>query len=351
MGSLADLLTVALGLTLVYLLLSTITSFIQEWISSRFNLRASNLADAIQLLLQPTTQSLAGMKTLKASWKTGQNIWDQGVGSITADVVKNSLENNPLYTFYAHPIIKTLSKPGKLPSYISATDFSTTIFDIFLKAGTQETTGPEQFLESLEESINSLSNNDLKLSVLPYIQTAKYTEGTAEAKIAMARKNIEAWFNSTMDRASGWYKRRMQLFAFIISFTVVIVFNADTLAIVQRVWHDAGLRQSINALATAYADKNKTPDADQVLGQLDTLSLPIGWSGKVAPAAPSGPVSPQDFPGSFTQFLLKALGLAISGLAVSQGSAVWFDLLGKIIDMRNSGVKPAGPPIAKQPSS
>jgi hypothetical protein len=341
MGSLADLLTVALGLTLVYLLLSTITSYIQEWISSRMSLRASNLADAIQLLLQPTSASLQGKKRIKEAWVAGQNIWDKGVSEIAAEEVKTSFETNPLSTFYTHPIIKTLSKPGKLPAYISSTDFSTTLFDIFMKTGTQPVSEPAEFLNNLESSINELGNNDLKLAILPYIQTAKLAEGSAEAKIAAARKNIEGWFNSTMDRASGWYKRRMQLLAIIISFILVIVFNADSVAIIQRLWQDAGLRQSISVLATSYADKNQMPQADQVLGQLGQLDLPVGWTGKVASADPAVHANPQDFPSTFNQYAFKILGLAISGLAVSQGSSVWFDLLSKIINLRNSGVRPA----------
>ncbi len=349
MGSLADLLTVALGLTLVFLLLSTLTSYIQEWISARMSLRASNLADAIQLLLHPTSQSLEGMKKLKASWELGESIWDKGITEIAAQDVKSSLENNPLYTFYAHPIIKTLSKPGQFPSYISSTDFTTTLFDIFMKAGTQPVSEPAQFLAILESSIGELGNNDLKLAVLPYIQAARLAEGTAEAQIAMARKNIEGWFNSTMDRASGWYKRRMQVVALLIGFAIVFVFNADTLAIIQSVWHDAGLRQSINALASSYADKNQAPQADEVLGQLSNLGLPMGWSGRLSSPDPNTPVNPRDFPSTFNQFLYKIMGLIISGLAVSQGSAVWFDMLGKLINLRNNGVKPDMP--AKKPAS
>ena len=313
------------------------------------SLRASNLADAILLLLKPDTKTLDGMKNLNGTLGAVDSVWNKGITTIVAQDVKDSFDKNPLYTFYAHPIIKTLSKPGKLPAYISSTDFTTTLFDIFMKAGTQPVSEPAQFLTVLESSIIGLGNNDLKLAVLPYIQAAKLAEGSAEAKIAVARKNIEGWFNSTMDRASGWYKRRMQVMAIVISFAIVIVFNADSLAIVQSLWHDAGLRQSINALASSYADKNQAPQADQVLGQLTDLNLPLGWSGRAAATDLSLPVKPQDFPSTSSQWLLKILGLLVSGLAVSQGSAVWFDLLSKLINLRNNGVKPDMP--AKKPAA
>ena len=349
MGSLADLLTVAIGLTVVYLILSIITSYVQEWIATTFSLRASNLANAIQILLKPSADALAAKKQLDVKFKLGQSIWDKGVSGVAASEIKDSLANEPLFTFYAHPIIKTLSQPGKLPSYISSGDFTTTLVDIFLKAGNQSVSQPAQYLDSLEAAISQLTNNDLKLAVLPYIQAAKVAEGDTEAKIAAARKNIEGWFTSTMDRASGWYKRRMQVIAIVLSFVLVIVFNADTFAIVQHLWRDAGVRSAIGALATSYASQNKAPQAEQVLGELNQVNLPLGWSGRVSSLDPAIPINPQDFPATSEQFLSKILGLLVTALAVSQGSSVWFDLLGKLINLRNNGLKPASPP--SQPSA
>lgn len=42
--------------------------------------------------------------------------------------------------------------------------------------------------------------------------------------------------------------------------------------------------------------------------------------------------------------LLKLLiGWIVSGLAISMGAPFWFDLLGKIMNVRNSGSKPPSP--------
>ncbi len=346
MGSLADLLTVAIGLVVVYLMLSIITSYLQEWIATLFNMRASNLASAIHLLLEPSTGSLVGWTHLKQDLAKGQSIWNKGLKEAAGEQLLAAMKSDPLYTFYTHPVIKTLAQPGKLPSYISSGDFATALFDIFMKAGTQPVSEPAKFLDGLETAVNQLGNTDLKMSVLPYIQNARLVEGSAETQIAAARKNIEGWFNSTMDRASGWYKRRMQIVSIVLSFALVLVFNVDTFAIVQSLWHDSGLRASVNALAETYANQNKTPDAEEVLGQLGQLYLPLGWSGRLASSDPKAVMNPIDFPVTSNQYMAKLLGLLVSAIAVSQGSAVWFDALGKLINLRSSGNKPALPAAA-----
>jgi hypothetical protein len=37
------------------------------------------------------------------------------------------------------------------------------------------------------------------------------------------------------------------------------------------------------------------------------------------------------------------LGWLVSGIAISMGAPFWFDLLGKIVNVRNSGGKPPSP--------
>ena len=44
----------------------------------------------------------------------------------------------------------------------------------------------------------------------------------ADNDVAKARENIEKWFDASMDRVSGWYKRRSQVFVFVIGLFVTI---------------------------------------------------------------------------------------------------------------------------------
>ena len=68
MLSLSEILAIAVGLFFVYLLLSIVTSYAVELISTTLQMRGSNLADAIQKLLDPSVQVLEGKKQILRSW-------------------------------------------------------------------------------------------------------------------------------------------------------------------------------------------------------------------------------------------------------------------------------------------
>ncbi len=42
---------------------------------------------------------------------------------------------------------------------------------------------------------------------------------------------LEEWFDDTMERATGWYKRYTRVVLFIIGLIVAYVFNVDAIAI------------------------------------------------------------------------------------------------------------------------
>ena len=63
---------------------------------------------------------------------------------------------------------------------------------------------------------------------------------------------------------------------------------------------------------------------------------PLGWVGATAQNA----ADPRRIPGTAQGWLLKVFGILLTGLAISQGSPFWFDLLNKFIIVRST-VKPA----------
>lgn len=79
--------------------------------------------------------------------------------------------------------------------------------------------------------------------------------------IAKARENIEGWYNSSMDRVSSWYKRRVQLTIFVIGVFVAIAVNVDTITVAKRLSTDKSLRESLVNAADAYAKANASPTA------------------------------------------------------------------------------------------
>jgi len=205
-----------------------------------------------------------------------------------------------------------------------------------------------------------------------------------EKAIALARHNLEGWYDSAMDRLVGWYKRKAQLVAFLIGLTLALILNVDSLTIAQAMWREPTLREAIVANAESYVAEN--PDGAQtgedgevapahlVIQDLQTslsgLNLPIGWTGTPTPMDQVADCRPGDvtregenglqelfgvrindtcyplvntppFKGEYIySWLSKLLGLLITGAAAAQGAPFWFDILKKIVNVRSAGVNP-----------
>src|SRR5256885_1576495 len=81
---------------------------------------------------------------------------------------------------------------------------------------------------------------------------------TAEGSIDKAVKNIEDWYNSSMDRVSGWFKRRTQYILLCFGVACAVVYNVDTIAIVRRLATDKAVRSALVASAGAAVNEKQT---------------------------------------------------------------------------------------------
>lgn len=158
-----------------------------------------------------------------------------------------------------------------------------------------------------------------------------------ESDVKSFNQEIEVWFNRGMDRASGVYKRNAKAVALLIGFGIAISLNADSLHMLDRLSRDPAIRSAIGEAAEQVATQN--PDAasidqleDQVDSVLSDLPIPIGYSEAVlekqreAQAAWFIPFIPRKFVGWF-----------ITGFAISMGSSFWFNLLKRVINVKNTG--------------
>ena len=190
--------------------------------------------------------------------------------------------------------------------------------------------------------------------------------------MGLVGKNIEAWFESGMQRVSGWYKKTAQRILLVLGLVVAVGFNVDTLQIATQLSQSAQLRKSLADAATQVVDSKRlngialdVTDDDVKVAQedlkkfagnvraLDKIGLPIGFA-CLSPADPSSSTraimemvrecrqqaSQQD--GGY--WVLKAIGWLITGLAVALGAPFWFDLLNKLVNLRGSGPKPSPMP-------
>jgi hypothetical protein len=226
----------------------------------------------------------------------------------------------------------------------------------------------------------AVTQPQLKQALGTLLQGVEEYAAQGESALATARVSVEKWFDDSMDRLSGWYKRRSQKMAFFIGIAVAIVVNGDTVLLAQQLWRDPGLRQSLVAQAQNFVN-NQTNVNQPMLDQLNqlqiqfgSLNIPFGWigtpivldtNGKIpginaeaahtctlSPNAPSDvfgfAVVGQCYPvvnaphfNDLTGWVLKLLGLIASGIAAAQGAPFWFDILKRVVNIRSSGTNPS----------
>jgi hypothetical protein len=149
---------------------------------------------------------------------------------------------------------------------------------------------------------------------------------SAQGDLDAVRLTLQAWYDSSMDRVSGWYKRSTQWIIFGIGLTVAIVMNVDTIDITKFLYTNKAARSALVADAqVAAADTGyRHGDYQRARAQLtDESALPIGLEHVH---------TPQDV-------LHHILGWLVTALAASMGAPFWFDLLNKMMVIRST-VKP-----------
>jgi hypothetical protein len=303
-----EMLDLAIGITFIFLLLSLICSAINELLEAWLKNRASNLEKGIRELLNDPD------------------------GTDMAEKL------------YNHPLVFSLFRgkytPGgkKLPSYIPSRNFALALMDIVLPAS--QTSEPVKSLQPLRIAAGDLKNGQLKEALLSLINAAG-------GNIDKARQNIEDWYDSSMDRVAGWYKRRIQIIIFALGFIVAIGTNADTVAIFKSLANDAPLRSSLIAAAEEYAKAQpgepQNAPADRIkenTKKLEALGLPIGWDWKSKINNHSNAVTNfRAVPATFWGWVFKVAGWLVTAAAISLGAPFWFDLLNKFMVIRST-VKP-----------
>ena len=219
--------------------------------------------------------------------------------------------------------------------------------------------------EGIEEEIQQVIEKlpqFVRESLSTLAKRAQIKANRVEDELNQFKKEIEVWFDRSMDRASGVYKRNAKGVAFLIGSILAFAANADTLHIVGRLSKDTPLRNAITQNAgQVVLDSNcanfepqdqltsqppKIPSSkldcirNQVNQTLDKVTLPIGRSPENLQQQEDEGKGWKLMGLSFSP-LRKFIGWIISGLAISMGAPFWFELLGKIMNVRNTGPKPA----------
>jgi hypothetical protein len=242
--------------------------------------------------------------------------------------------------FYDHPLISGMLTPGKTvsaghPSYLPSRTFATAVMDL-------ATTGIEGAIsfDQLQNGARNLPDGDVKKAVLALLQNAS-------GDLSRAQQNIEQWFDDTMERASGWYKRRTQLVTVCVAALLTLATNADTIRMGHLLWVNPTLRATLVEKAKNRSETGKEaasrteivqykkdalhPEVKPINNdEMKALKSVVGWTQK-------------DWDDLWhpDQLGSRLLGWILSIIAISLGAPFWFDTLNKLMNIRNAGKKPA----------
>jgi hypothetical protein len=195
-------------------------------------------------------------------------------------------------------------------------------------------------LGNIQRAIEKLPGGHTKESLFVLLDRTKRETALVANQIATAQHqterlqaNVEQWYNDSMDRIGGWYKRWTQKILLGIALILVLAANADTFMIANRFMRDNALRASIVSAAENTIQNNAA--RQDLLNAAENLDLPLGWV-----RAEDDPYRDDQVPSDIGGWLLKVLGLMISAFAVSIGAPFWFDTLSKFINLRGTGTPP-----------
>jgi hypothetical protein len=237
-------LDVFIGLILIYLLYSLLITIVSEIVVSWIGLRSRMLRVSIEKMLndgyyyQRAHYKRAGavLNFFRFAWFIVQRFFlKEFPGFRTTFAGK----------FYEYPSIKYLAARGgekktfvteTKPSYFSDDIFADTLIQMLKDKGSGAT--------DIEKVKFCLDFNTYMIEPATLKRMRDMAEN-AGTDINAFKQNLKTWFNETQDRASGWYKKKVQLILFWLGLIVAIIFNVDTLRIARILARDDNARDQL----------------------------------------------------------------------------------------------------------
>lgn len=333
----SEVLDVAIGLVLVFLLLSLFATAVREGLESVFKTRAVFLEAGIRELLDDRLGNGLAKDFYEHPLIFALYRGDYTPGPESLRVIAQSSTAGP----------NDEKKPrervtgGDLPTYIPSASFATALVDLVVRGPATDADSEGQrspiTIETLRSGIELIASAHVRRALLIALDDAK-------GDLDTARRNIEAWFDTSMQRVSGWYKRRTHYWLLLIGATSTLALHVNAIDIAQHLARSKAARElvvgraelvladsatqavargTVNAPGTVAEARDNLQARLQALRALD---LPIGWD-----HLPSGGT------GGWPRFLQEVVGLLLTTLAVSLGAPFWFDALNKVMTVKTTG--------------
>jgi hypothetical protein len=233
--------------------------------------------------------------------------------------------------FFAHPAVNGLTASSGIvrrtsrPSYVPSEHAITALLDV-IATGDQYAKPAYKITSQTAEELDKLFENDFPNGQIK--QSLESAWKRADGDVGRFRATAERWFDDAMDRLSGMYKRRVQLFLWGFGLFLAVVLNANAIHIAEVLYNDPPLLNVISVQAGHVSSAN--PSVATASGYLKDLPLPLGWTG-----------GRSQLPHGVESALADVLGILLASAAVALGAPFWFDALSKLGSLRTAGPAPA----------
>jgi hypothetical protein len=273
---------VVIGLIFIYLLYSLLATAMQEAISTIFQRRSAMLYQGIKSMLTNSSKtygSFTAIITILRNivlffWKLilfARNYQRGTPKKIKPNLPKKSTLHG---RFYNHPIIKNYGQNllFKKPSYLSAENFSSIIIETIkdLDSANLNATATFSMIKT------AVQNNSTRIDA----ETASilnYHLNEAAGDLDVFKHRLQKWYNDSMDRVSGWYKRNTQFWLFGIAIWLGVTLNIDSIEITNYLSENRSAREQLARMGEAAAGNPMFTPGDSAIAKeaLDSVKASI----------------------------------------------------------------------------
>lgn len=297
-----------LGMVFLFFGLATVTSFLQERLASLFGWRQRNLYRALQGMLESPDDPLARNESRVLSLMR-----DLG-GTLLSWVRKRP--SGAVDLLLQDPTVRALRGKGwfgvklrRAPSYL-----------------------PREVFVAAAKRIGQDMSRGLSEDAYQILNTH-------------SDRAIGDWFDATMDRCAGWYRRQTQLALVAIATVLVVACNIDALQVGRALIANAALRDTLALQAheqsAAHADSAATVAAMKEL--LEDSGIELGLTVRCEEDDSVVSCALSRMKENLQEAPKHGLGWLLAILAAAAGAPFWFDLLARVAQLRASGPAPQRP--------
>ncbi len=230
----------------------------------------------------------------------------------------------------------------KLPAYLHAKDFASAVV-LHLQAENPAVAvwDAAQLREAVGKS--AFSESAKKVLVTFVADTPRENERADNFVLTHFGQQVEHWFHRSMRHLTDAYKRSTMYFTFLFAMAITLALNIDSLQLASYLYSHPQQSEAL-AAASDHAIENKNVNAidtlhdathtqmiayatDAVPHNINT-QLPMGW--------PDVQTVTTKNKMPLWYWMKKVGGLFITVMAICLGAPFWFEVLGKVANLRSS---------------